>query len=567
MTSTHDHPHSFPTDAAGLPACRPSEVVELADGDTYQVRIAPVANQVGSDQIRMLAYNGSIPGPTLRVRQGSTIAVRVRNDGDHETTVHWHGLRLDNAYDGVPHETQAPIPVGGEFTYRLRFPDDGIYWHHPHVREDYGLEMGLYGNIVVDPLNGQAWPPVNREAILTLDDILIEDGRIVPFQIEGPTHTAMGRFGNVMLTGGHTDFRLDARTGEVVRFFLTNTANTRIFNVAISGARMKLVGGDNGRYEREEWVDEVLLAPSERAVVDVLLDAAGTYPLEHRTPHHTYRLGSVVVADEPTERSFVTHFETLHANRELATQRERIGPERQRPPDKSLVFTALMPLLYGNQAGTTGTWACPMHPEVTSNEPGTCPKCGMKLVAAAAPTYVCPMHPEVTATEPGTCPKCGMKLVAAGIAAPTAHEHAGPHDHDTADGLEWEDLMPDINAQTDASNMLWKLVDADTGAENTAIDWSFKVGDRVKIRLENTMDSDHPMHHPFHVHGAGRFLVLARDDQPTANLVWKDTVLVRAGETVDVLLEVTESGLWMAHCHIAEHNQDGMMFSFRVQAA
>jgi FtsP/CotA-like multicopper oxidase with cupredoxin domain len=151
-----------------------------------------------------------------------------------------------------------------------------------------------------------------------------------------------------------------------------------------------------------------------------------------------------------------------------------------------------------------------MHPEVTATEPGTCPKCGMKLVAAAAPAYVCPMHPEVTATEPGTCPKCGMKLVAAGIAAPTAHEHAGPHDHDTADGLEWEDLMPDINAQTDASNMLWKLVDADTGAENTAIDWSFKVGDRVKIRLENTMDSDHPMHHPFHVHGAGRFLVLAR---------------------------------------------------------
>jgi FtsP/CotA-like multicopper oxidase with cupredoxin domain len=86
----------------------------------------------------------------------------------------------------------------------------------------------------------------------------------------------------------------------------------------------------------------------------------------------------------------------------------------------------------------------------------------------------------------------------------------------------------------------------------------------VKIRLVNTMDSDHPMHHPFHIHGAGRFLVIDRDGQPPANLMWKDTVLVRAGETADIVLDVTEPGLWMAHCHIAEHNQNGMMFSFRV---
>ena len=126
--------------------------------------------------------------------------------------------------------------------------------------------------------------------------------------------------------------------------------------------------------------------------------------------------------------------------------------------------------------------------------------------------------------------------------------------------------MPEINARTDASNMIWKLVDGDTGAVNSAIDWAFSVGERVKVRLINTMDSDHPMHHPFHVHGAGRFLVLARDDTPNTNLVWKDTVLVRAGETVDILLEITGAGRWMAHCHIAEHHQNGMMFTFRVAA-
>ena len=138
------------------------------------------------------------------------------------------------------------------------------------------------------------------------------------------------------------------------------------------------------------------------------------------------------------------------------------------------------------------------------------------------------------------------------------------HGRDHGDGLEWEDLMPEINREADPSNMIWQLIDRQSGAENGAISWAFTVGDRVKIRLVNEMDSDHPMHHPFHIHGAGRFLILSRDGQPEANLVWKDTVLVRAGQTVDILLDVTNPGLWMAHCHIAEHTESGMMFSFEV---
>jgi FtsP/CotA-like multicopper oxidase with cupredoxin domain len=124
--------------------------------------------------------------------------------------------------------------------------------------------------------------------------------------------------------------------------------------------------------------------------------------------------------------------------------------------------------------------------------------------------------------------------------------------------------MEEINRQTTRANMRWMLVDRETGKSNAAIDWSFTVGDRVKIRLVNEMDSDHPMHHPFHIHGAGRFLVLTRDGKPETNLVWKDTVLVRTGEVVDLVLDVSNPGLWMAHCHIAEHAESGMMFSFPV---
>ena len=178
--------------------------------------------------------------------------------------MHWHGLRLDNRYDGT-HETQAPIPVGGTFTYRIEFPIPGVYWYHPHIREDYGQEMGLYGNILVVPADPDYWPPADRELLLTLDDVLIEDGKIAPFGREETTYAAMGRFGNVMLVGGETDLSLSAQRGEVVRFYLTNTANTRVFNVALPGARMKLVGGDSGRYEHEEFIESVILAPSERS--------------------------------------------------------------------------------------------------------------------------------------------------------------------------------------------------------------------------------------------------------------------------------------------------------------
>ena len=127
--------------------------------------------------------------------------------------------------------------------------------------------------------------------------------------------------------------------------------------------------------------------------------------------------------------------------------------------------------------------------------------------------------------------------------------------------------MVAVNRVTTPANTRWILADRATGKRGQEIDWRFRVGDRVKVRLVNELDSDHPMHHPFHVHGAGRFVVLARDGVNEQNLVWKDTVLVRTGETVDILLDVTNPGRWMAHCHIAEHHESGMMFSFNVVPA
>jgi FtsP/CotA-like multicopper oxidase with cupredoxin domain len=130
--------------------------------------------------------------------------------------------------------------------------------------------------------------------------------------------------------------------------------------------------------------------------------------------------------------------------------------------------------------------------------------------------------------------------------------------------IEWEDGMALHNRMTNTWNMFWKLVEPSTGRQNSEIRWTFRQGDRVKLRITNRHDSDHPMQHPFHIHGQ-RFLVLARDGDPNDNLAWKDTVLIPTGQVIDLLVEMSNPGLWMAHCHIAEHLESGMMLSFTVQ--
>ena len=165
-----------------------------------------------------------------------------------------------------------------------------------------------------------------------------------------------------------------------MRLYLTNTANTRVFNVALPGARMKLVGGDSGRVEREEFVDDVVLAPSERVVVDVLFEQPGELTLEHRTPDRTYQLAAITsttsAADAAARRSSSRPAHQPRAGRRARADR---AVSSSAEPDKTLAFVAEMDMGEPDATGPV-VYACPMHPEVVSEEPDQCPQCGMKLM-------------------------------------------------------------------------------------------------------------------------------------------------------------------------------------------
>ncbi|MDC1205651.1 multicopper oxidase domain-containing protein, partial [Candidatus Pacebacteria bacterium] len=146
-----------------LDSVKPTEIVELKDGDEYDMEATIVTQEVGNRTVKRLAYNGQIPGPILKVEKDSKVTINFTNNIDMETALHSHGLRGDWKMDGAVPITSA-IEVGDSFSYELEFPDTGVFWYHPHVREDYQQELGLYGNFIVEEEN--YWNEVNQEEYL-----------------------------------------------------------------------------------------------------------------------------------------------------------------------------------------------------------------------------------------------------------------------------------------------------------------------------------------------------------------------------------------------------------------
>jgi len=489
-------------EASMFPEARPSELVVMSDGDTLEISVSMVRRTLGGHEMVMFGYNGQYPGPLIQAPKEATLVVRVSNEIQMPTTVHWHGIRLDNRFDGVPGVTQPAIQQGESFTYMVRVPDAGMFWYHPHVREDVQQDLGLFGNLLVTSPDPDYYGPAHREEIFVLDDMLMDGQGPIPWGESAPTHALMGRLGNLMMVNGQTDLRLSAERGEVIRFYLTNVANSRTFNVTFGRNRVKIVASDVGKYEREQWITSVVIAPAERYVVDVRFDDSGEVAIANTIQAINHFRGEfypqvdtlalVTVSDAAADPMISEAFEDLRENADVVSDIDRFRPYFGREPDHELETTV--------------------------------------RVHDLPPPIVLAMEADTLFYPP----------------------------------IEWNDGMPMMNWLSTGEQVTWVLRDRSTGAENDDIDWTFRVDDIVKIRIFNSPDSFHPMHHPIHIHGQ-RFLVLSMDGVQSRNLVWKDTAIVPVGSTMDVLVDMSNPGEWMLHCHISEHLHAGMMFSFTVE--
>ena len=471
LSCTSQQENTFSQDITGLPDVRPSSVVSLQPNATFDLTAQVVKNNINGSLVRMFGYNGQIPGPVLHVQPNSTVIVRFKNELDMPSTVHWHGVRLEDKYDGVPDVTQKIVLPGETFEYHVTFPDKGVFWYHPHVREDMQQESGLYGMIIVGNES------FTQQELLILDDILVTQHTLKSFFQDKVTHALMGRFGNIILVNGETHYTRTVAQGSIADFITVNTANTRTFNLSIENHTLHVLESDGSPYEESFFTDSLLLSPGERARFQILFSEQGTFTLHHKSPENSLVLGTVLV-NESTQL-----------------------PEQSTTIRKTHLFS-----------GDINTYR------------------------TATPDY------EIIIT----------------LDASTLAKH---HMNDMA--IEWEDSMPLANEQATNTTLRWILRDKHTGKENMDIHYKVRLGEIKKVRFLSDPHAAHSMQHPLHIHGQ-RFLVLNENGKENTNLAWKDVVLVPNGEYVDVLVDFTNPGMWVFHCHISEHAESGMMGMFEV---
>ncbi len=221
------------------------------------------------------AYNGATPGPVIRVKKGEEINIEVVNQLDQPTSVHWHGIRIDNTMDGVSNLTQEPIPPGGSFIYRFTPPDAGTYWYHPHNRTWEQLARGLYGALVVE--GDAATGEFDRDYSIAADDWQLAESGAIREETLGSLRdwAHAGRLGNILTLNGKPYETLEGASGDRVRLRFINTANARIMRFGIKGHEPWLVALDGQPIPPTKLSETgITIAPAQRA--DLVFDVQGT---------------------------------------------------------------------------------------------------------------------------------------------------------------------------------------------------------------------------------------------------------------------------------------------------
>jgi len=337
--------------------------------DRYTLRAASARLSLlgpANPQTDLWAYNDRVPGPVLRVKQGERLRVDVVNDLPESTTVHWHGLRLPNAMDGVPNLTQAPIAAGGgRFTYEFVCPDAGTFWYHPHLRGNVQVEMGLAGALIVEEPERLA---VDRDVLWVLDDWrMLRDGQVSQDfdSLRDAAHD--GRIGNTVTINGALPDQFTLESGERIRLRLLNVANARVFALRFEGHAPTVIALDGMPCEpHAPEGGRVMLGPGMRA--DLILDATGKPGERHRVVDDFFARQAyevITLAYDPRKRGRALRGGPL----------PRLAPNRVPEPDVAaaerhrIVFDGgmmgmmgggvrgMMGGMPGMGAGATGIWA------------------------------------------------------------------------------------------------------------------------------------------------------------------------------------------------------------------
>lgn len=262
----------------------------------------------GHPDTAVWSYNGTVPGPELRFKQGERLRIEVENALPVETTVHWHGIRLPNAMDGVPGVTQKPISRGGRFLYEFDLPDAGTFWYHPHLGSPEQVARGLYGALIVEERNA---PPVDRDVVWVLSDWRLDrEARIVENFGNPMDASHAGRIGNTVTVNGAILESFSVRAGERIRLRLINASNARIYGLEFEGHEPQLIALDGHPLEPRASA-RLVLGPGMRA--DLMLDCKGNPGSAHRVIDTFYRQRAyeLLKVEYGTQRASRTSFEPV----------------------------------------------------------------------------------------------------------------------------------------------------------------------------------------------------------------------------------------------------------------
>ena len=250
------------------------------------------------------SYNGSVPGPEIRIQKGDTLSITFTNHLPQESTLHFHGIRVPNRADGVPGITQEAVPPGASFVYEFTPKDAGTFWFHPHKNTSEQLERGLYGTIIVEDAYAEQY---SQDVVWVIDDWLLEENyQITPHFVTPHDLTHDGRWGNVVTVNGSLEEVLTGQPGERIRLRLLNASNGRVYALHFKGLPAHVIAVD-GMYVKEVFSAQgFVLAPGNRVDVDLTIpnDAQGrSFSLYDHFTQQGSVLGDIVVAGEAVETS------------------------------------------------------------------------------------------------------------------------------------------------------------------------------------------------------------------------------------------------------------------------